>query len=283
MKLVKSVFLCFTCLLLLNACSFSQEENTVSQESFSAGSESASTASSASHSPESTSGMEDSENPIDSITPDQYGNFSADFTQEVAAYSERTEDGITLYRVNNDFTSGYLSYTVKEIRLVTDLNDVSATSDGFFEEACYGRDADNNFVHLSRPACINDDGSFQEGNYLIWIDLLVENHDAAMRTDLPGYFTDPYVFRADTLLFLVSRDDPNRFPPRNINYSSEKGQTAGHECAFYLAPGESLNLSVGFLMTKEDYGDAIDFSQFQLCNTSGNASSVFLDLNLEEG
>lgn len=226
------------------------------------------------------------ENPIDSIDPNQYGNLSIDTIFETTKYARKTEKGVELINVNNDYVSGYLLYTITSARVATSVEEMQCSPDGFLRDTYLTLDQNGNWEQLDTPTHIQEDGTFVEGYYVILVDITVENHDAARRTDLPGYYEDPYLFRADGLLFLADMEaERGDYPNANysydyLDYFSQKDSYPEHPCVFRLEPGETIDFTVGFLLDSEAYGGTIDFSRFRACTTSGHPDSAFVDLNL---
>ena len=69
---------------------------------------------------------------------------------------------------------------------------------------------------------------------------------------------------------------------QNINYFSLFGSNEQHPFAFTLAPGDSIEFSVGFFVGTKKDGSQRDLSQLRACTSSGNPKSDFIDLNLDE-
>lgn len=200
-------------------------------------------------------------------------------------YAENTPDGVRMVDINSNYSSGRLFYTVKSARLVTSVDEMQVPLSGFSHDARLYKDEENNWIEGTQPKWIKEDGTFDTGTYLILLDVVLENDNAAMVTDddpNSRYYSDPYYFRIDGLLSLFDMNRPTKF--RMMDYFSEMGEIGTDlesEFIVCLQPGESITCTVGFVVEDKWLANSSDLSQLSICNTQGIANSVFLNLGLE--
>lgn len=197
-------------------------------------------------------------------------------------YAENTPDGVRMVDVNSSYSSGRLFYTVKSARLVTSTDEMKVPLSGFTRDARLYKDEENNWIEGTLPKWIKEDGTFDTGTYLILLDIIVENDNAAMVTDdepNSRYYSDPYFFRIDGLLSLFDMNRPTRF--RMMDYFSEMDSDLESEFIVYLQPGECITCTVGFIVEDKWLANSKNLSQLSICNTQGIANSVFINLGLE--
>lgn len=199
----------------------------------------------------------------------------------IVAYVEHSDSGVKLIKKNNTYTSGWLELTITGCNRITKMDDIQSSHSGFLYEACLGIE-NGNWREYSLPTCILSDGSFESGWELLLVDISIYSHNAALVTNKPGYYDDPYLFRADSLLWLTDQRhiELKNYMSFGIDYFSEKGKFLENECCFRITPGDTVSFTVGFIISPEMTAGQFDCSQFRICNTTGYSDSVFIDLDL---
>lgn len=197
----------------------------------------------------------------------------------IASYVDYTPSGIRLVKKDNTFSNGWLEFYITDCSIVTHLDEINGSSDGFLYESYLGLNAENEWVEYSTPPFINSNGSFADGWSLVLVDINLTNHNAAKITNKPGSYDDPYLFRSDTLLWLADKSylELNNHRAINIDYFSECNRYPEHQCCFRVTPGESIAFKIGFLIDPELQIQS-SISNYELCNTTGNVDSVFIAL-----
>ncbi len=159
--------------------------------------------------------------------------------------------------------AGKLICTFRGVRLTDSIEGL--------ELSCFRGDASifGDGRSLKNPAFIGEDGEhFVPGVYLLLVDVTVKSDGAESltrrdRDDLGhpmGEFDDPYLFRADTLVCLVDlgpRLASAGLPGsggNDMDYFSGMNRRGEHTVAFRLEPGESVDLTVGFLISDVEQG-----------------------------
>ncbi len=215
-------------------------------------------------------------------------SFSQETLSKIFKFAENTPQGVKLIRVDNLFVSGRLTYTITGARWVDNLSQSDCKEDGFSSESRYVRsEGSQHWVEHDLPAGVEADGSIADGWYFLLVDITVESVDAAMDVEELGEYSDPYVFRADELLWLVDISQQKvggSYRAMNIQYFSERNMCIEHEFAFRLNPGQTVDFSVGFLFDETDL-EALnpegehDVKNLRGCNTTGNEDDVFINFN----
>lgn len=187
-------------------------------------------------------------------------------------YAEHTADGVRLAFIDKEFRSGKLVYTITDANVVTHTSQLSTQLHAFTYDARLELDSSNEWQHLELPGCIREDGSFEEGWYLVTLDITVENDHAEM---LKG---EPYLFDAHRLLTLADLryKTAGNYRCFNIDYFSAMTDPEGRKTTFRLAPGEEIRFTIGYLVRNPD------FSSLRACTTTGGETSTFVDLALTE-
>ena len=171
--------------------------------------------------------------------------------------------------------AGQLEVTITDAKVTTSISE-QGVRNGFFLSDAYitiNNEPDNTVYQY--PDFIKSDGSFVEGVYLIVLDLLVENIDA--KTEL---YEDPYIFRADSIVTLINlkEKDGANFKYNNPDWFSLIESLPQHSSAFRLEPGETANLSIGFLVDAQWGKD-----ELALLRASTGASIKCTQINLNLG
>lgn len=115
---------------------------------------------------------------------------------------------------------------------------------------------------LRNPEFIGEDGiHFVPGVYLLLVDVTVTSQGAESctrrdRDDIgnpKGQFDDPYLFRADDLIFVVDLapelTTQGLYGAYFMDYFSGMGRRGESPVVFRLEPGESVEFTVGFLVS----------------------------------
>lgn len=203
------------------------------------------------------------------------GSITAEDWRASWLYAEHTEKGVQLAHIDSDLQSGKLIYTITSADVITNLNDLKTKKDGFSYDACLALDSNNEWQKLEQPACIHEDGSFEEGWCLVLLNILVMN-DNAVNTD------EPYQFDAGRLLTLADLryKTAGNYRCKYIDYFSGFNNNAEREFSFILEPGEEKSFTIGYLLN--DSSGKMDFSALRACTTTGGEMSTFVNLKLDE-
>lgn len=149
---------------------------------------------------------------------------------------------------------------------------------------------------LKYPEFIGEDGEhFVPGVYLLLVDVTVKSDGAESftRRDLDnlgnpmGQFDDPYLFRSDDLICLVDlgpRVSSAGLPGsggNDMDYFSGLNRRGEHPVVFRLEPGESIDLTIGFLVSDAQQGGDNEFDWLYLAEgTVHNAKDALIHLDL---
>ncbi len=116
------------------------------------------------------------------------------------------------------------------------------------------------------PTFLREDGSFDEGVYMVFVELEIINEDCSTRIIdgtgpcTTGYLTDPYLFGGQYLLELTEAGNPGRtYEPSFYSFYGEgfdpegldiRGYNFADAClAFRLEPGETRTVTLGYLIS----------------------------------
>lgn len=181
--------------------------------------------------------------------------------------------------------SGELVYSISNPRLVSTMQDIPATSvtnHGFISENTFYLQPDTS---ISYPDFLDSNGSFIDGTYLLLIDITVESEDATSftvqdtdSTGLPrGQFEDPYIFRAEDIIYLADSADLVEYNPKlptekwtyfyGISFYSGLGSCSEHDLAYRVEPHGSTSFTVGFAIDDAEYGGRFSLDSMSLCNS----------------
>lgn len=199
---------------------------------------------------------------------------------------------------------GQLSCVINKISLVdsktTELLDAGFLSDAAAQFSEGNTDVDK--AALPYPQFVQPDGSFLPGVYMLLIDISVTNNNAKCFTlrDLDelgnplGLYDDPYIFRADGLLFIQDTHEGDNgvlefqngndvyttVNARGIDYFDKKGFRAEHPYVFRLESGETLSLQLGFVVTDLEAGGIHDLDSLYLTKVPGNTAAFVAKIHL---
>lgn len=201
-----------------------------------------------------------------------HGPVTAENWRDAWSYAAHTEEGVQLAFIDSEFASGKLVYTITGADVITNIRDLTTKKEGFSREACLELDSNNEWQKLEQPPCIREDGSFEEGWYLVLLQLSVTNDNAVAAGK------DPYLFNAQCLLTLADLryKTAGNYRCMTIDYFSGLDEYSKHPFSFCLEPGENTVFTVGYLVRNPD------FSALRACTTTGGEQSTFVDLQLSK-
>ncbi len=179
---------------------------------------------------------------------------------------------------------GSMICTVTNVRTAKNIKDFDGNC---FDEdgGIWGKKPEMDFLHY--PDSVDENGDLLDG-YLILVDLTLENIDARneylnhQTGEMVPHDGDPYIFRANDLLFLMNRslnEDQNR---KAAVYYSNIWNEEINSMAFRLEPGETVSFQIGFLTN--DIQKTWSLEDDLILNTLGNGSldGIWFPLDLEE-
>lgn len=185
---------------------------------------------------------------------------AANYPSRDTAQIVGTEAGLpvsyTIEPPSHSLRAGKLICSFRNIRLTDSMEGLKLS--------CFRWDANIYFEgqNLKSPAFLAEDGEhFVPGVYLLLVDVTVKSDGAESCTrrdrdkwgNLLGEFDDPCLFRADDLLFIVDLapelTSKGYFGAYSMDYYSGMGLRAEHPLMFRLEPGESVDMTVGFLVS----------------------------------
>lgn len=192
------------------------------------------------------------------------------------------QPGETFTRSGPQISDGTLAFTVSNARAVCHAADIPGSAECFSYDAEVWFQEDEKVSVYRYPEFIDENGTFMEGSYLVLVDVSVENRDARNRSksdgDPPyGDFEDPYLFRADGILWLTDKEREY-----DVAFFSQRGKYDEHPMAYRVEPGETVQFTLGFLVSSKPDGSLVDLSDVYAV-TGGNTDSSIIDLHLEGG
>ena len=175
--------------------------------------------------------------------------------------------------------SGKLVCTINSVYLINSM-DVLINKDGFTSDASVTFRSENGYWNLIYPEFIQDGGGFFPGLYLLMVELTIDSEDAVSYTrkdhDTAGYslgrYDDSYLFRADSLLYLLDLSPEaveGQYGYYLLSYYSNMNQRVEHPMVFRLEPGKTINFTVGFLIGDSQQGGGMHFDSLYLSTTQG--------------
>ncbi len=163
------------------------------------------------------------------------------------------------FQKTDGMKSGSLSCTIQRMETLDNVNGLK--KDGFEDWPTF-ETVDNNGQRtiLRYPEYIDDSGNPIPGLSLVLVDISITSEGAQSytRRDLDEYgtplgeFDDPYIFRADALIYLSdiqeSADEENSttYNGGELGYFSGRNQRVEHRNAIRLEDGETLDITLGF-------------------------------------
>lgn len=141
------------------------------------------------------------------------------------------------------------------------------------------------------PTCVNADGTFIDGVYMILLDVTVTSDNAVCytsdyydpETGYSGQFDDPYLFSAQSIGYFC---DIEKKDSAITNYFSEakvyedSGNPNSNPFLFRILPGETLNFVIGCVLTEKSSGGLWDITNIHFTGTTDLSGGFDFDLNL---
>lgn len=215
-----------------------------------------------------------------------------------------TDSGVVLeYR---NLKTGSLCCMFSNARLAHKLNDLPTPDTSHFRDGqslYFLRNNEETLVDLDDKEFIQEDGNFFAGAYMVLVDVTVASHNAADWTKSETYaqsdgvkvpageYSDPYLFRADALVWLSDlsiettnlegSSKPDSYRTQSLNYFSELGEVQEDPILFRLEPGEETCFTIGFLAGDKRMGGINDLSMLALSDLSGDHTGHFIELKLD--
>lgn len=215
-----------------------------------------------------------------------------------------TDSGVVLeYR---NLKTGSLCCTFSNARFAYRLRDLPTPDTSHFRDGqslFFLRDNEEILVDLDDTEFIQEDGNFFAGAYIVLVDVTVISHNAtdwtasetyiqSDGTKVPaGEYYDPYLFRADTLVWLSDlsietinyegSSEPDSYRTQSLNYFSELGEIQEDPLLFRLEPGDEISFTIGFLVGDKRMGGINDLSMLALSDFSGERTGHFIELKLD--
>ena len=152
-------------------------------------------------------------------------------------------------------------YSLKKVRVVDSLQDMPGEEEHFFAD--YARIVlmeDGKETVISYPDYVKEDGSFDYGAKLLLAEIEVKSNDAAGLDDAHGY-SDPYLFRADTILYLQDTTDNER--TYYMGYFDGFGAYEEDSLLYRLEPGETTSITIGFVICERMDGNPVNLLDLQ--------------------
>ena len=183
--------------------------------------------------------------------------------------------------------SGSLSCVIQSVVLVDDVAELPNPA-GFISDAAVTIQDGEDYLDLRYPDFIQDQGKLLPGVYLVLLNLTVTSQDAVCYTNLErdennrplGLYADPYIFRADSLVYLQDLA-PGVDLYWLIAYFDALGRQPEHPLSFRLEPGESRTFTLGFLVSDIERGGVIHLDQLYLTTAKiAQADEALIHLNL---
>ena len=201
--------------------------------------------------------------------------------EDIMSYGEDVDDGVRLMFLKSNFESGRLFYTVNSVELISHIDQLNTKKEGFSTEACGIWDDENaQWLQSDMPGCIHTDGSFQEGYSLMLVHITVESDNATLDTQGSENSDNPFLFNASSLLVLTDLSQPvgKHYLSFYADYFSGLNDFSEHEYAFYLEPGNSTELTLGFIIGREEFDKKVDLSSLRLSN-----GKIIINPNIDGG
>lgn len=203
------------------------------------------------------------------ILPHSNEDISVTTPSETAAPAQDEKPSFTYNDENASWMkSGSLKVTLDGARLIEYRSDIP--NEGMFVSGAFF----TRFPHKTEdvfyyPNCFDSDGKFVEGAFLVLADVTFQNIDGVGYTkddwgpDAVGVpENDPYIFNAGMLLRLANLKEPKVDGPF---YRSWDIAYIDGPMDFRIEPGESISMTVGFLVCCAFDGSPIDRTQLELC------------------
>ena len=174
--------------------------------------------------------------------------------------------------------TGKLEVTLTDARAVTHADGIP-TEGGFYPYDWYlymGEGWTQQYRKFEE--FIQEDGSFAEGVFLILVDITIENHDAEIYEGHAKSYGDRYLFHPEWYLKLTEMKYDRKW---SFRYSSRYGMAHEEESlCIHLEPGESVDLTIGYLVGDNWDGSTRDLSNLALGIYKDNAFIAKFPLGL---
>lgn len=181
-----------------------------------------------------------------------------------------------------ELKSGALNCIITDAYLVDRLDGLPDTG-GFLDDTAVDIEEEGGEGELFMYSeLIDEDGQLFPGVYLLRVDITVASQDAVSYTRQDrnevgkplGQFDDPYLFRGDNLVYLLDLR-PELSGGCNcymLNYFSGMFQRPEHDLVFRLEPGESIDLTVAFVVYDDQQGGYVNLDTLYLSTTGYGTS-----------
>lgn len=209
-----------------------------------------------------------------SLNPDDLGNTMPNIASS-------TQDGKSSFIYNDEnaswLKSGNLKVTVGGARLIENRSDIPSEGT-FLPEAriilweLFSDPHNEETYYISSsyyyPDCFDSGGKFIGDGFLALVDVTFENIDGVgyikddWGPDAGGVSDDPYTFNASMLLRLAYLGEPKVDGPLYKNWDIAY---VDGPMDFRIEPGESISMTVGFLVGNARDGGPVDRTQLELC------------------
>ena len=193
--------------------------------------------------------------------PEEAAEEEQDQTTESIPASESEPIEKSGYGEGDLIGSGELVYSLKKVRVVDSLQDMPGEEKHFFAD--YARIVlmeNGKETVISYPDYVKEDGSFDYGAKLLLAEIEVKSNDAAGLDDAHGY-SDPYLFRADTILYLQDTTDNER--TYYMGYFDGFSAYEEDSLLYRLEPGETTSITIGFVICERMDGNPVNLSDLQ--------------------
>ena len=197
--------------------------------------------------------------------------------------------------------TGHFSCTITDSRILTDESQLTLDSPSdLYEGGILAATVDDQVVGYPYEEWFTEGGAYDQGCYMVLIDLSVTNVDAEAFLDSGdprGFFEDPYAFHASHFISLanLSRytavDGQYNFGNENNLYFDKRGDycsedilpTLGHEpSAIQILPGQTVTFTLGYGIPTNQEGNSYKLSDLMaVVGSDKNAETgIFIDLAL---
>lgn len=192
---------------------------------------------------------------------------------------------------------GHFICSVTDARVVTEASDCPEKV-YFLEDFC--ATVDGEYKCFEYEQWFTDGGAIDSGCHIVIVDVSITNVDAVAWLDSAenrGFFEDPYMFYGYEIVQLADLtdlrevDNVRDYGQLHAAYISYLGQyaekddplTMGIEpYAIRIQPGETVNISLGFLLPTYSDGRSRDLSMQWLCRQANSnvEDGLFIDIGL---
>lgn len=209
---------------------------------------------------------------IDIATP-TVSDMAVDATTPIIS-DDGLKEGCIFY--DEAWVNGTLEYTLASALLVSNISEQGFGSNQFDDYAHIT--IDDATYHM--PDFVQADGSLIDGAMFVLFEISVTNVDA----DNNGFYQNPYIFRADTILTVVDTScevSPGQYEYFDVCFFNQLGQLEEHPYAYQLVPGEETTLNLGYLISVNRDNKVRDVNKLYASNSSGSKNALLITLDLE--